>query len=215
MSNIVRKLVISEISGVDKPANKHARVLLLKRLDQAKYDVDAGEAMQKGLDDGLFDTMDKADIEALIKVRADEIKKPGERDASAYARAVSEDPIGRIMFHAAKRASGCEPKTAELVQAQEEVAKARRAAAPKPPKPFKEMSVDDNIKMPVSTAGDAEAEHIGPAHARLHALAVDAARAGNRPYASAHAQIYSNAGNRELREQAKKEYLARAMRGVS
>ena len=103
---ILRKIVIDEISGVRKPANKHARVLLLKSLDEAKYDVDAGEAMQKALDDGLLDGMTKDDLDGLIKVRADEIKKPGERKEAAYARAVSEDPMAMVVHSAVKRAMG-------------------------------------------------------------------------------------------------------------
>ncbi len=216
MGNILNKIVIDEISGVRKPANKHARVLLLKSLDEAKYDSDAGEAMQKALDDGLFDELEKSDIEALIQVRADEIRKPGEKKAAAYARAVSEDPIGKVMFHAVKRAMGCEPTSAAIQRAQEEVAKAR-ATAPKPPKPFKEMSVNQDVKMPVSTAGrdtpEAE-EKRTVAELKMHNLAVDNARAHNSPYASAYARVYSHPDNRELRAQVQADHLARALRGV-
>ena len=171
---------------------------------------------QKALDDGLFDELEKSDIEALIQVRADEIRKQGETKAGAYARAVSEDPIGRVMFHAVKRAMGCEPTTAAIARAQEEVAKAR-SSAPKPPKPFRGLECDQDIKMPVSTAGrdtpEAE-EKRTVAELKMHNLAVDNARAHKSPYASAYAYVYSHDDNRELRAQVQADHLARALRGV-
>jgi hypothetical protein len=220
---IMRTFKLAEVSCVDRPAQEHARVVVMKRAEEqdakalllkslaaARYDLDAVEVMEKALTDGLFDTMETSDIEALIKVRADQIKKPKERDASAYARAIVEDGIAKVLFKASRRVTGVLPTAAEIARAQDEIAKAK-SDAPQTKKPFRELSVDHPVKMPASMAG----EDTGDAEAKLHSLAVDHQRAYNtRSCESAFAAVYSNPENRDLRERAKAQHLARALRGV-
>ena len=60
------------------------------------------------------------------------------------------------------------------------------------------------------------AEHLGPAHARLHSMAVDHMRAhGGMSYELAYSHLYSRPENAPLREKIKAEHMAATMRTLS
>jgi hypothetical protein len=169
MKRILRALKILEVSAVDKPAQEHARVLIMKgknamagkTLDELiqehaaippdirkgdATDYEIGKAVEKMVDDGLLDTVEKHNYHDLIKMRAAEIRAAGESDAQAYTRTITDDAAGRILFREMKLAKGTEVKL---------------APEPEPEKPT----------------------FIGPAHAKLHAMAIDNQRAHNTSYA--------------------------------
>jgi hypothetical protein len=60
------------------------------------------------------------------------------------------------------------------------------------------------------------AEHLGPAHARLHSMAVDHLRAhGGMTYQQAYSHLYSRVENAPLREKIKSEHMRATMAGVA
>jgi hypothetical protein len=219
MRRIARKFTLNEISAVRKPAQAHATVvimksaedqdakaLILKRLGEVRYEFDAGEVMSKMLEEGLFDGFEKQEIEDMIVLRADEIKKPRESAASAYARAIVEDGVAKVLFKAARRVTGILPTTAAIKRAEAEIAKTRSGAA----KPGHDTPEGEERR----SVAELEAANLGPANAKFHSMAIDHQRAHSKmSYQGAYSHIYTQPENAALREAAKQEYLARALRG--
>jgi hypothetical protein len=59
-------------------------------------------------------------------------------------------------------------------------------------------------------------EHIGPAHARLHSLAVDHQRAhSGMSYQQAYSHLYSKPENSTLREKIKAEHMSQTMAAMN
>jgi hypothetical protein len=185
---VLKKIVINEISCVDKPAQKHARALIIKRMEEATQPWHVAEDLEKAVEAGLMAELDKGDVDGLIKARVKDIRRPGERDASAYTRCITDDDIGKVLFQIYKAAPNVALEKA-------------KSDAPNPPlKPF---------------SPEVEVAKLGPAHARLHAMALDHRKAWNtRSYQSSFSAVYSHRDNRELREAAQKEQLTASMRGV-
>lgn len=218
---IMRTFKLAEVSCVDKPAQEYATVVIMKRAEEAdakaaiikrlsevKYEFDAYEVMSKALDDGLFDGFEKQEIEEMILLRADEICKPKESCASAYARAIVEDGVAKVLFKAARRVTGILPTTAAIKRAEQEIAKARSGA----PKPGHDTPEGEERR----SVAELEAANLGPANAKLHALAVDHQRAHSRlSYQGAYSYIYTLPENEALRNKAKAEHMARALRGAA
>ena len=101
MATKLRDVQVNEISLVDRPANKGARVLIMKAEGNdvtgigitgfAKMEI-AGHS--SGLSRQRFET-------AIIK-RAAEIRKAGESDAQAFTRTITQDDDGRLLYQASK-----------------------------------------------------------------------------------------------------------------
>ncbi|MGC2222323.1 MAG: hypothetical protein WA624_08125 [Methylocella sp.] len=67
---------------------------------------------------------------------------------------------------------------------------------------------------PLQKAADM-AEHLGPAHARLHSMAVDHQRANPRlSYEAAYSRMYTHPENAGLRAEINREHLAASMAAV-
>jgi hypothetical protein len=69
------------------------------------------------------------------------------------------------------------------------------------------------VRAPVEKADDGPV-HIGPAHARMHALAVDHSKAKSMTYQGAYSYVYSHPDNAALRAAVQREHLAHALAGI-
>lgn len=120
---VLKKIKITEISAVDFPAQKDARVVLMKRNSSRDETADVGQkygirgmvdfrkmvddedlvALQKFIDSGEFD-FTKAEIHEVLEKRADELRVDGETLQQSYATLITADPAGRTLFKAYHRA---------------------------------------------------------------------------------------------------------------
>ena len=74
----------------------------------------------------------------------------------------------------------------------------------------------DHVPQVEKSAKPSTPQHIGPAHAKLHSMAVDHQRAHpGQSYAYSHSYIYSHPDNSALRAQVRDEHLAAAMAGIA
>lgn len=120
---------------------------------------------------------DKAYFYDTLTKMAEDSRGPCETPQQAFAKVITEDKTGQLLYAALKAAPGTEIKPALTTE---------------PEKPT----------------------FIGPAHAKLHALAVDNQRAFNTTYSSAYTNVYSKPENAALRAAAKAEHLAQSMAAV-
>jgi hypothetical protein len=208
MGKIVRKLVIDEISCVDKPAQKHARALIIKRMEEARDAYDVAEDLQLAAEAGLMADLDKGDIDRLIKARANDIRRPGERDASAYTRAIEHDEIGKVLLQLYKSAPKVSPSTAESDRAL--IRESRTQTGPSVPKPPHKAG-----PAPGDTPEE-EAKARGKAHHEMHLLAV--ARNKSNPkesWAQSYARVFADGGNKDLAGRVNDEHIANARRSMN
>lgn len=119
--NLLKDIVVDEISSVDKSANPHSRVLLAKRDDTKGDGKMSDEAIKQTLfyksaenclNWGTPPTFSRADYHTAITKRAADLKRAGESDAQAFTRTITDDEIGKTIYRASKFASGpeVEPK---------------------------------------------------------------------------------------------------------
>ena len=107
------------------------------------------------------------------------------RASKAFAKTITDDPTGQLLYQAMKLAPGAEVKPAPQ------------------PAPYD----------PLRKAADV-AEHLGPGHARLHSMAVDHQRAhSGMTYEQAYSYLYGKPENEPLREQIKSEHMRATMAG--
>ena len=99
---VLKKIVIEEISGVDRPAQKHARVVMLKRDNTEDYIETGDEAVteiRKLQKNGDFADFQKHDYMQLLNSLAEEIQLEGESIQKAFTRGL-ETPAGIELFWA-------------------------------------------------------------------------------------------------------------------
>jgi hypothetical protein len=250
MINFLTQLKLDEISSVDKGANSHAHILLMKRAGAAMSPADAlALSIQSGLDDddikdknawraeqtaayndfvakGVVDirkgaTMSvhdetiraiaknvceanappvfaKADYISAIARRADEIRKAKLSTQQSFARAITQDDVGNLLYRASKFAKGPE---VELFQVP-------NGSAAKPwPEPGPSSSAAATKIPPWSTPGNTgNTDEFGPANKEMNLLASDHAKANPRKSKeSAYAHVYTHPNNVALREACKDE----------
>ncbi len=131
----------------------------------AKIAVNQGRS--PGLEKDVF-------YDAIVK-RAEALRADGESPQQAFAKTITEDETGRLLFKAMQIAPGQEVKPA-----------------------------------PQETAK--EPEFIGPAHAKIHSLAVDHQRAhSGMSYQQAYCHLYSRPENVALRDAVKDEHMRATM----
>ena len=70
-----------------------------------------------------------------------------------------------------------------------------------------------SVRAPVEKADDGPV-HIGPAHAKMHSLAIDRQRERSIPYSAAYTEVYTNAINAALRAAVQREHLQHALDGI-
>jgi hypothetical protein len=105
---VLKRFVIDEISAVRKPAQKHAKVLIMKSADTLpETGLDAVDMIQKMQANGDFDDFQKSDYMALLNNLAEEIQAEGESIQKAFVRGLETD-AGRALFGLMKRAGGSE-----------------------------------------------------------------------------------------------------------
>jgi hypothetical protein len=102
---ILHRFTLSEISAVDRPAQKHATAVIMKRADN-----EGTEAMDNvlkfakmvvaGRADSTF-AMTRDDFTDAIAKMADETRLDGESDAQAFTRAMLT-PEGSILYKASR-----------------------------------------------------------------------------------------------------------------
>jgi hypothetical protein len=110
LRKILRKIVIEEISCVRKPANEHAKVLIMKSADTLpETGLDAVEMIKKMQANGDFEGFEKADYLDLLNGLAEEIQQDGESIQKAFVRGL-ETPAGVELFALMKAARGNEVK---------------------------------------------------------------------------------------------------------
>jgi hypothetical protein len=108
LRKILRKIVIEEISCVRKPANEHAKVLIMKSADTLpETGLDAVEMIKKMQANGDFEGFEKADYLDLLNGLAEEIQQDGESIQKAFVRGL-ETPAGVELFGLMKRSKGSE-----------------------------------------------------------------------------------------------------------
>jgi hypothetical protein len=110
---VLKKIVIEEISGVDRPAQKHARVVMLKRDNTEDAYIEVGDEavteIRKLQKNGDFADFQKHDYMQLLNSLAEEIQLEGESIQKAFTRGL-ETPAGIELFGLMKRAKGSEVK---------------------------------------------------------------------------------------------------------
>jgi hypothetical protein len=199
MARILRKLVIGEVSAVDKPACLHCKALLIKRDAPRDETGDAGEnyrrngvidfkkmmptedsvALQKLIDDGELN-LSKSEIHEVLERRAEQLREDGETLQQSYVKFITADPAGRVLFKAYQSA---------------QIGKA---------------------KAPEDAVQDDAPRHDGPASAKFHSMVVDHQRANRGlSYQQSYSRLYSDPDNFELREQIKAEHLAATRRTLT
>src|ERR1700687_5622964 len=94
-----------------------------KIIARDEYVVAAG--IQKAIDEGKFDALEKWQINKQIEMRANETRVAGETDAQAFARTITKDAAGQLLYKAMRVAPGSEvrPEPAPARQSGAEVAK--------------------------------------------------------------------------------------------
>jgi hypothetical protein len=107
MTRILRKLEIREISAVDKPAQKHARAVIMKRHTEYTPDELVG-LIQKSVDAGEADHAQKHEYIEAITARANELRVAGDSDAQAFTKAITTDEPCKLLFKLMKAAPGSE-----------------------------------------------------------------------------------------------------------
>jgi hypothetical protein len=120
--------------------------------------------------------------DAIVK-RANDLRADGESPQQAFAKTITDDPTGQLLYQAMKIAPGAEVKPAPAV------------------------SYD-----PLRKSAEM-AEHLGPAHAKLHSMAVDHQRATGMTYQQAYSHLYSRPENASLRNAVKDEHMRATMSG--
>ena len=114
MATKLRDVRIDEISLVDRPANKGARILIAKRDEEKDMNVNSGIglvgfakiAVEQHNPMGLTRQV----FEAGITKRAAEIRRAGETSEQAFTRALIEDEECKILFKASKIAPAADAK---------------------------------------------------------------------------------------------------------
>ncbi|MGA3341545.1 MAG: hypothetical protein ABSD11_13160 [Methylocella sp.] len=107
---ILKKIVIDEISAVFRPAQKHAKVLIMKSANSTpETGDDAIDMIRKMQSNGDFDGFEKSDYMALLDGLAEEIRLDGESIQKAFTRGL-ETPAGVELFKLMKAAGGSEVK---------------------------------------------------------------------------------------------------------
>jgi hypothetical protein len=169
MVRILRRFAISEISAVDRPAQEHAKMVLMKRDAGGEPSIEVFAKMQiEGRGTGL----EKHNYVDAIAKRAAELRSPSESDAQAFAKCIVDDDLGKLLYKAMKAAPGPEVKP-------------EPEAKPEAP------------------------TFVGPAHAKMHAKAVELRRANpHLSFEGAYAQCYADRHNVALRKQVRDEHLA-------
>lgn len=116
MARILRKLEIREISAVDKPAQRHARAVIMKQ--HTEYTPDEIVALiQKSVDAGEAEHVQKHEFVAAITERANDLRVAGDSDAQAFTKAITTDEPCRLLFKLMKSAPGSEVVFPEAVDA--------------------------------------------------------------------------------------------------
>ena len=106
LRKILRVIKIDEISAVRKPAQTHAKVVIMKSTDIFPETGDiAVEAIHKMLSDGDFDGYEKSDYTEMLNALAESIQKDGESFQESFTRAL-ETPAGHEIFQLLKSAPG-------------------------------------------------------------------------------------------------------------
>ena len=70
-----------------------------------------------------------------------------------------------------------------------------------------------SVRAPVEKQ-DTGPVHIGPAHAKMHSLAIDQQKERSIPYAHAYSEVYTAAANATLRAEVQREHLEHALAGI-
>ena len=110
IQRVLRKLIIHEISGVDKPAQEGAVVTILKRdsgADATETGDEAVAMIRTMQSSGDFAEFEKSDYLGLLNSLAQEVQVEGESIEKAFVRGL-ETPAGRELFGLMKRAKGSE-----------------------------------------------------------------------------------------------------------
>jgi len=188
LRRILRSFKIDEISGVDFPAQKDARVVLLKRDSSRDEPADVAQkygvrgmvdfkkmmpnedsvALQKLIDDGEL-KLSKAEIHEVIEKRAEQLRDDGETLQQSYVKFITADPAGRVLFKAFQSA------------------------------PIGKAKVERDAPQ------DDVPRHDGPASKKLHELALVRQKATGRSYQGAFTDVLTDPENRKLRDAANGE----------
>ncbi|MGO9771100.1 MAG: hypothetical protein ACLPSW_16435 [Roseiarcus sp.] len=107
MARILKKIEIREISAVDKPAQKHARAVIMKRHTDYTTDELVG-LIQKSVDAGEADNEPKYKYMEAITARANDLRVAGDTDAQAFTKAITTDEPCKLLFKLMKSAPGSE-----------------------------------------------------------------------------------------------------------
>jgi hypothetical protein len=106
MARILRKIEISEISAVDKPAQKHAKAVIMKRHTETPDELVG--LIQKSVDAGEVAHLQKHEYIEAINERANELRVAGDTDAQAFTKAILNDEPCKLLFKLMKAAPGSE-----------------------------------------------------------------------------------------------------------
>jgi hypothetical protein len=117
---ILRKLRIFEISAADKPAQIHARAVIMKRHTDYTTD-ELVEMIHKSVDAGEADDAQKHEYIEAITSRANDLRVAGDTDAQAFTKAITTDAPCMLLFKLMKSAPGSEvPPQAAVATAKPE-----------------------------------------------------------------------------------------------
>jgi hypothetical protein len=111
MPRILNKIVIDEISAVDKPAQQHAKAVIMKRADDEYEDT---LALAKALVvDGINHGATQEDFNAEIRKRADVSFPSHLSPQQRFTKFVTETAEGKLLFQAVLKAERVEQQAVQ------------------------------------------------------------------------------------------------------
>jgi hypothetical protein len=118
MPRILRKLKITEISAVDKPAQAHAKAVLMKRADvDDDDDVDFVSIAKALVTEGLRTSATKEEFETDLAKRA-AAAFPDLTPAKAFTKYATETDDGKVLFKAANLSNTVRQQSQDIVPRQ-------------------------------------------------------------------------------------------------
>jgi hypothetical protein len=235
MKRIMHKFKINEISGVDRPAQKHARVVLMKSDDDAvvttkansmtNYNYDTSQDPFHAMLDRQARARQAITGESYAKAFTEVYMAPENIAIKAAAQyeqlAKSHDSLYGTQFSTNPVAKAEQEAPAEIHKIIGKLAIERSNRTGETyAKTYTEIYCDhkyvaarNDVAEPLQKAAEM-AEHLGPAHAKMHSLAIDHQRLTGSSYASAYAYAYGRRENEGLRNKVRAEHLRATMSQV-
>jgi hypothetical protein len=114
---ILHKFKLTEISVVDRPAQAHAKAVIMKRQDDDDDDLDLPAIAKALVEEGVNHGATKEDFESAIRKNA-QTKFPSLSSAQQFTKYATTDETGKLLFKAALKAQCVEQAAQDYVPRQ-------------------------------------------------------------------------------------------------